>query len=394
MIRHKQPKGIHSFVDRHGTRRLYLRRGLASGCPLPGPLYSPAFWTAYHAALAQPRTVARVKAGTFDALIATYYASSAFSTLAPSTQRAYRNILERWRETFGEEPVKALTRQHVQALMEAKSKTPAAANDLLKLIRILMRLAIRLEMRADDPTLYVEPIRYKVKEYRTWSEADIAKFKAAHPLGTMPRLAMELMLCTGQRRSDAVTMGRQHVRDGLIHVVQVKTGARLAIPLHRDLVAAIDATPSGGNLTFSPRLSAAPSQRPVLATGSASAATPLAYRALPPMGCGRRCADGSRKLAARRSKLCRLAAIATSPRWRPTYGQPTSKRWQPPQCISSKREQKLANPNPGLPNREGKSLFTQANRQRVARPAGFEPAAYRLEGGCSNPLSYGRPLAE
>jgi hypothetical protein len=26
----------------------------------------------------------------------------------------------------------------------------------------------------------------------------------------------------------------------------------------------------------------------------------------------------------------------------------------------------------------------------VARPAGFEPATYRLEGGCSNPLSYGR----
>src|SRR5260370_38507995 len=29
----------------------------------------------------------------------------------------------------------------------------------------------------------------------------------------------------------------------------------------------------------------------------------------------------------------------------------------------------------------------------MARPAGFEPAAYRLEGGCSNPLSYGRPSA-
>ena len=26
----------------------------------------------------------------------------------------------------------------------------------------------------------------------------------------------------------------------------------------------------------------------------------------------------------------------------------------------------------------------------MARPAGFEPATYRLEGGCSNPLSYGR----
>ena len=28
--------------------------------------------------------------------------------------------------------------------------------------------------------------------------------------------------------------------------------------------------------------------------------------------------------------------------------------------------------------------------QPVVRPVGFEPTTYRLEGGCSNPLSYGR----
>jgi hypothetical protein len=32
----------------------------------------------------------------------------------------------------------------------------------------------------------------------------------------------------------------------------------------------------------------------------------------------------------------------------------------------------------------------QADCWKMARPAGFEPATYRLEGGCSNPLSYGR----
>ncbi len=40
---------------------------------------------------------------------------------------------------------------------------------------------------------------------------------------------------TGQRRSDVVKMGYQHVKDGMISVVQQKTGKRLWIPLHSDL---------------------------------------------------------------------------------------------------------------------------------------------------------------
>ena len=44
-------------------------------------------------------------------------------------------------------------------------------------------------------------------------------------------------------------MGRQHIRDGVLTVRQDKTGTMLAIPVHTDLQAILDATPSG-NLTF------------------------------------------------------------------------------------------------------------------------------------------------
>jgi integrase len=44
-------------------------------------------------------------------------------------------------------------------------------------------------------------------------------------------------------------MGRQHIRGDLIHVTQQKTGAKLRLPLLPELMAAIDATPSG-HLTF------------------------------------------------------------------------------------------------------------------------------------------------
>jgi integrase len=62
---------------------------------------------------------------------------------------------------------------------------------------------------------------------------------------------MELMLWTGQRRSDAIRMGRQHIRDGRIRVVQVKGGKELWIPVAPQLLEAIVAMPAhGAHLCF------------------------------------------------------------------------------------------------------------------------------------------------
>jgi integrase len=44
-------------------------------------------------------------------------------------------------------------------------------------------------------------------------------------------------------------MGRQHIKDGVLTLKQQKTGITLAIPVHPDLKAILDATP-GGHLTF------------------------------------------------------------------------------------------------------------------------------------------------
>jgi integrase len=57
------------------------------------------------------------------------------------------------------------------------------------------------------------------------------------------------LLYTAQRRGDVIRMGRQHVREDVLHVRQEKTGAMLAIPLHGELRAIIEATP-GEHLTF------------------------------------------------------------------------------------------------------------------------------------------------
>src|SRR3546814_3604249 len=60
---------------------------------------------------------------------------------------------------------------------------------------------------------------------------------------------MTLMLCTGQRLSDAIKMGRQHVDGDLISVAQQKTTTRLWIEIHPDLADELALAPAG-QMTF------------------------------------------------------------------------------------------------------------------------------------------------
>jgi integrase len=191
----------------------------------------------------------RVKAGSISALIVSYFGAPQFLGLAPATQQTYRNILERFRAEHGDKPVALLTRQHLNAMLATKINTPAAANHWLRLIRVLMTFAVEEGFRKDNPATGIKNIKNRSEGFHTWNEDEIASFEAKHPVGTKARLALGLLLYTAQRRSDVIRMGRQHVRDGVVHVRQQKTGSPLAIPMHPDLAAIIDATPSD-HLTF------------------------------------------------------------------------------------------------------------------------------------------------
>src|SRR4029077_6212653 len=102
------------------------------------------------------------------------------------------------------------------ALMLGKMK-PHAARNWFKAIRALCQFAVDMEIIETDPTQGVRlPRVIKSDGHHTWSEAEIEQYEAAHPIGTKARLALALALYTGQRRSDVIRMGRQHVRDGVL----------------------------------------------------------------------------------------------------------------------------------------------------------------------------------
>ena len=126
--------------------------------------------------------------------------------------------------------------------MDARAATPVAANRLRKLLSVMMRMAIRQGWRKDNPVLAVENFKIKSKGHRTWTDDEIAAFEAHHPIGTEERLAFALLLYTGQRISDVVRMGRQHVKDGAITIIQKKgqETVEVTIPIQPALKLVLD----------------------------------------------------------------------------------------------------------------------------------------------------------
>ena len=248
-----QLRHVDCFTDRHGHKRYYFRRGHGPRIALPGLPGEANFMAAYQAALGSEKLIAKLATkklrggpGSFDRLVQDYFISQEFLRLKPPTQRAYRHVIERFvlDEKIGHRLVAEMRREHDDPMIAKRAETPGAANDLLKKIRVLIHFAIDNGWRADDPTLRMK--KYAAGEWHTWTDDEIAMFEARWPKGTCERTAFALLLCTGQRRSDVVRMAWDDVDNGSIRVVQGKTGAKLSIPLHPDLSAALSVWPPRG----------------------------------------------------------------------------------------------------------------------------------------------------
>ena len=166
----------------------------------------------------------RSKPGTVAALVAAYCQTAEFKhEIAPETRRTRWAILQRFRDEHGDKPVAKLKREHVLAILAGKRPYPK--RNWLKALRPLMRFAVSVGMLTVDPTQDIKAsVPRKGGGFQAWGEEEITVFRAHHPIGSRARLAFELLLNTVQRRTDIIHMGPQHIRDGLLHVTQSKTG--------------------------------------------------------------------------------------------------------------------------------------------------------------------------
>lgn len=131
------------------------------------------------------------------------------------------------RTTAGVRPVS------VYKMRDAFADTPGKANVWLSVFGSLMRHAIRLGLRDDNPAAEVPVL--KTGEHEPWP-ADLLRvcLEEATP---MTRLAIVTGLCSGQRIGDCIRMQYGWVRDGIMEFTQQKVRRGgitkdVAVPMH------------------------------------------------------------------------------------------------------------------------------------------------------------------
>lgn len=247
--------------DRHGNVRIYVRRPGHPKIRLHEKPGTDAFMAEYKAAMAghlpagKRKNAAAAAPDSFRWLVQQWFASGEFQMLAPSTQTMRRNFLEdlcrrpdsQGRLT-GDKPFRLLESRHVRALRDERAATPSAANNMLKFLRGLFNWAVEAKHLDRNPARDVGKLMPPNRDgHHTWTPREIRQFEQRHPIGTKARLALAMLLYTGQRKSDIVLMGQTQIRDGWLHLTQQKNKGRnpitLELPMLPMLDRIIDATP-------------------------------------------------------------------------------------------------------------------------------------------------------
>lgn len=160
-----------------------------------------------------------------------------------------RNIIEKFRGRHGDKPIKGLARRHVSEIIGSMAETPEAANNLLKVLRSIIGYALSIDMVEANPAAAVKKYKSRGEGRHPWTKEEIASFEFCHAAGTRAHLALALGLYTGQRKSDVIRMGWQHVTDDMIAVRQEKTNTALMIPISTELMSVLAQLPRT-NMTF------------------------------------------------------------------------------------------------------------------------------------------------
>lgn len=247
------PPGCVEDVDRkYDTVRIYYRpkKGMKK-IRLRGVPWTPDFMAAYETAktgIAQAKAIG-VKPGTFGFLCARYVGDCIeFKRLGKRTRHVRKQILDSMCQesiapgsdrTFNDFPLAALSRDDLEVLRDRKVDFPEAANERVKAIRRVCKFGSKKKYLKSDISRDVEYFRTGSTGFHTWSVEEVQQFEKRHPIGTKARLALALLMFTGQRRSDVIRLGPKNVASGWLTFTQFKGRERKPKKLKLPMLAAL-----------------------------------------------------------------------------------------------------------------------------------------------------------
>ena len=134
--------------------------------------------------------------------------------------------------TSGAEPFAAITKAAIAAGRDRRAETPAQARNFLDCIRGLFKWAEEAGHVAHDPTSGVKnPPSERPMAFRCGRKRRLHNYQAHWPVGTKERVWFDVLRYTGLRRGDAVTLGRQHVRDGIASIRTEKSRGAVLVTI-------------------------------------------------------------------------------------------------------------------------------------------------------------------
>lgn len=242
----KLPLHVTRERTRHGKVKFYFRRYKGQRIRLPDDPASKEFDEAYVSALAGrpllPPESPKEASKSLRWLIERYKESNAWEKLSGSTRTDRDAIFLTVIANTKNAPYTDITRASVLAGMDSRRKTPAAANNFLKAIRSLFEWAKLNEHITQDPTEGIKYNKLETDGFKPWTIEDYLQYQAKHPIGTVARLAIELLLHSGLRRSDIVLAGKQHLRGNVFTMKTKKTNAVITVEFPQSLLDIIKAT--------------------------------------------------------------------------------------------------------------------------------------------------------
>jgi integrase len=126
-----------------------------------------------------------------------------------------------------------------------------AANSRVKAIRAVLSFAKEefIELVERNWARDVALLAPRSEGHHTWTLEEIEQFERHFPIGTKARLALALLLYTGQRRGDIVRLGEQMRRNEMLVFTQEKNRSRKPVrayaPIIAELQRILDASPTG-----------------------------------------------------------------------------------------------------------------------------------------------------
>lgn len=258
----KLPPNVSAFIDRHGKERFRFRK-----------VRHPVRYFEHHPLSKEGRLELEefqraasvgndlAKAGSINALLSRYYASAAFNSAGEGRRAKNRARLDAFATEFGDDLVTDFTFEHIDAILMAAAKRrvingrkaggPGAAYELRKQLNRAFAFAEKISWISKNPVQMSERVKVpKTGGFHTWTEREIQQYQKRHPLGSTARLALEIMLWTGQRRGDARLFGPRHVVGGRVEYRQGKTGKTVWLPIAPPLKAALAAMAATGLQSF------------------------------------------------------------------------------------------------------------------------------------------------